>query len=414
MDILWLLIGIVIGALVTWLFTRVRSTATRVALETQLSEAQKRADEYQRLQEETQQKLSHTFSALAAQALQSNNAAFLQLAKQAMETQVTQARGDLDMRKQAVEELVKPLREALDKIETERAGAYGGFKQMAEAMSKGQEELARETRNLSQALRAPQVRGRWGELTLRRVAELAGMVEHCDFQEQVSLIAQERQQRPDMVVSLPQGRRIAVDAKTPLDAYLQAIEADTDEARKLALQRHARQVRERVRELANKSYWAALGYTPEFVVLFLPGEPFLNAALQEEPGLLESAMQDGVVPATPSTLVALLKAVAYGWRQEQLAENARRISDLGQEIHERIVVWANHLTKLGNSLDKAVEAFNDSVGSLEHRVLPTARRFKELGVAGEKDVPEVPTVDVRARALTTPAQPEQGRTAESA
>ena len=401
MSIVWFVIGLFSGALLCWLVLRVRATATEVKLKTQLEMAQK-----------AQEDLSATFNLLAAKALQSNNDAFLQLANQVLETRMTQAQGDLDLRKQAVAEMVNPLKTALEKIEKDRNTAYGGFQTMTSQMVKAQEELAKQTRNLTSALRTPQVRGRWGESTLRRVVELVGMVEYCDFAEQSSIDTEGTLKRPDMIVSLPNERKIVVDAKTPLDAYLQAIEAESDESRVTALKRHAKQVRDRCGELAAKSYWAALDYTPEFVVLFLPGEPFLSAALQQDPKLLEDAMSRKVVLATPASLFCLLHAASYGWKQEKLAENALHISQLGREIHDRIADWASHLVKLGDSLEKAVDSFNNSVGSLEHRVLVSARRFKELGISSDKEVPEVSPLDIAVRAipeakpLTLPNEPK--------
>ena len=406
MDFIGLFAGIVIGAglgiPLTWLVLRLRFSEARVSLETRLNASDQRLRDYQQLHEDTTRKMSDTFNSLASDALKSNNESFLQLAKQALETQHAEAQGDLDLRTHAIESLVKPLSETLTRLEGQRQSDFGGLKQMAESMVKGQQELAAETRNLSQALRTPQVRGRWGEMTLRRVAELAGMVRNCDFAEQEVLGGQAGGKRPDMVVHLPNERRIAVDAKTPMDAYLQAVEAESEQARSAALKHHSRQVRDRVRELANKSYWAALGYTPEFVVLFLPGEFLLGPALQEDPGLMEQAMRDRVVIATPSTLISLLHAVAYGWRQEQLAVNAQDISTLGQEMHDRLAVWANHLVRLRDSLAKSVEAFNDSVGSLEHRVLVSSRRFKQMGIGGDKEVPSIEPIALTLRALSGP------------
>lgn len=387
MSIVWFVIGLFSGALLCWLALRVRATSTEVKLKTQLEMTQKAQDN-----------LSDTFNSLAAKALQSNNDAFLRLANQVLETRITEARGDLDLRKQAVEALVNPLKDTLSSMEKERYTAYDGFKKMTE-------ELAKQTRNLTSALRTPQVRGRWGESTLRRVVELVGMVEYCDFAEQSSIDTEGTLKRPDMIVSLPNERKIVVDAKTPLDAYLQAIEAESDESRNTALKRHAKQVRDRCGELAAKSYWAALDCTPEFVVLFLPGEPFLSAALQQDPALLEEAMSRRVVLATPASLFCLLHAVSYGWKQEKLAENARHISQLGREIHDRIADWASHLVKLGDSLEKAVDSFNNSVGSLEHRVLVSARRFKELGISSDKEVPEVSPLDIAVRAIAEAKPP---------
>lgn len=390
MNILWFLAGAAVGGVIVWLALSMKATTTRVALETRLKAA-----------EEAQNKLSQTFDSLAAAALRNNSESFLQLAKQALETHLTHAQGDLDQRKQAVEALVKPLKETLDKIEQERQKAYGGFEKMTDT-------LAKETRNLSQALRTPQVRGRWGESTLRRVVELAGMVEHCDFIEQSSIATEGKIQRPDMIVLLPNQRRIAVDAKTPLDAYLQSIEADSEESRQAALKQHARQVKDRFRELAAKSYWASLESTPEFVVLFLPGESFLSAALQEEPSLMEDAMSEKVVLATPASLFCLLNAVNHGWREERLTENALHISQLGREIHDRIADWAVYLEKLGEHLEKAVDAFNDGMGSLERRVLVSARRFKEFGVASDKEVPELPAIDTAIQEVPQIEKPDNG------
>ena len=390
MDFLWFVVGVVVGALLAWLVLRVRATAVRVELQTKLDAA-----------EEVEKRVQQAFASLASEALRSNNESFLQLAKQSLETQLTKAQGALDLRRQAVEELVKPLSEALHDIEKNRQEAYGGLKKQVETVAQGQGQLADETRRLVQALRVPQVRGRWGEMTLRRVAELAGMVDRCDFAEQQVLNGDHRGQRPDMVVYLPNERCVAVDAKTPLDAYLQAIESGTDKERATALQKHARQVRDRIHELSSKSYWASLGYTPEFVVLFLPGEFFLGPALQEDPKLLEDGMHEKVVVATPSTLIALLHAVAYGWREEQLAENAREISDLGRQLHDRVAVWAGHVEKMRNSLLNAVDTFNDSVGSLEHRVLVSARRFTELGISTDKEITRISSIEVTPRPLTS-------------
>ncbi len=399
MDFLGIVVGfsagISLGGLFAWLFLHLRFSRTKLELETRLNALQK----YGESRDEATSKLTETFTALASDALSKNNQDFLRLANETLEKHLTQARGDLSLRKQAIDDLVKPLAEELKKIEKERQTAYGGIEQLINSVSSDQRRLAGETQKLTQALRSPQVRGRWGEMTLRRVAELSGMVNHCDFVEQETFERDGRQSRPDLVVLLPNDRRIAVDSKTPLDAYLQALEAVSDEERTLAFKSHARQLRDRVRELSNKSYWTALGYTPEFVVLFLPGEPFLGAALQEEPRLLDDAMRDRVVIATPSTLIALLHAVAYGWRQEQLAENARQISTLGQEMYDRLSIWADHLVTLRRSLSSCVEAFNKSVGSLESRVMVSARRFTQLGLMDKGDIPQLGPIDSALRRL---------------
>ena len=329
-----------------------------------------------------------SFASLSLNALRQNSEDFLKLAGQAFSTQLAQAQGDLEQRKQAVEALVKPIRETLDGMEKERQSAYGGLKQMTEALS-------RETRNLASALRAPQVRGRWGEATLKRVAELTGMVERCDFFEQVRVEGGTK--RPDMVICLPNNRHVVVDAKTPLDAYLESIEAESEDGRNNALKRHAKQLRDRYKELAAKAYWASLDVTPEFVVLFLPGEPFLSTALKEDPNLLDNALNERVVLATPATLYCLLSAIRYGWQEEKLTENARHISQLGREMHDRIVDWACHIQDMGGALRKAVCAYNDSIGSLESRVMVSARKLKEMGISSEKELTRLQDVEMSVR-----------------
>jgi len=269
-------------------------------------------------------------------------------------------------------------------LERERRDAFSSLRTQIESLSSGQVALQRETRNLVGALRRPEVRGRWGELTLKRVVELSGMSEHCDFSEQPSVSGSEGTMRPDLIVRMPDGRELVVDAKTPLDAYLEAIEAPSDELKALALTRHAQQLEARVRELASKAYWNQFPKSPEFAVLFLPGDQFLSAALIERPELLETALAQSVIIATPATLIALLKAVAYGWRQTVVAENAALIRDLGQELHRRLATFLAHLGRTGQRLSSAVEAYNSAVGSIERQVLPQARRFTELGaVSGE-------------------------------
>jgi DNA recombination protein RmuC len=268
-------------------------------------------------------------------------------------------------------------------FERERREAFASLRTQIEALSGGQAQLQRETRNLVTALRRPEVRGRWGELTLRRLVELAGLTEHCDFSEQPRVTSEEGVLRPDLVVHMPDARDLVIDAKTPLDAYLAALEAGSDEERAQALRRHAQQVESRVRDLAAKSYWSQFERSPEFAVLFLPGDQFLSAALAERPELLESALGQGVIITTPSTLIALLKTVAYGWRQSEVAHNAAIIRDLGQELYRRLASFDGHLARMGQRLASAVEAYNAAVGSLERHVLPQARRFTELGVTAD-------------------------------
>ncbi|MBT8117443.1 MAG: DNA recombination protein RmuC [Gammaproteobacteria bacterium] len=350
--------------------------------------------------------LKDSFNALAANALQSNNAQFLRLARENLEQFHIKAEGELEKREKAVENLVKPIREALDKtesqvrkMENERQQAHGALTRHLETMAESHRLLQNETRNLVQALRRPEVRGQWGELTLKRLAELAGMVEHCDFIEQESQQTGQGTQRPDMVIRMPDRREIVVDAKTPLDAYLSAVESTDDEQRKHHLIRHARNVRARIRELSAKAYWQQMKYSPEFVVLFIPGDQFLSAALEIDHTLIEDALTQNVILATPTSLVALLRAVAYGWRQEVLAENADTIREIGQEMFVRLTTFAEHLAKLGRSLDSSVAAYNKAVASYDSRVLPGARKFTELGISTKKEPPKVEQVEHMARTV---------------
>jgi DNA recombination protein RmuC len=267
------------------------------------------------------------------------------------------------------------------------------------ALAGAQRQLQSETANLVRALRAPTVRGRWGEIQLRRVVEMAGMLEHCDFVEQASVDTDEGRLRPDLLVRLPGGKTVIVDAKAPLAAYLDSLEAVDDPTREARLREHARQVREHVNRLGNKAYWAQLEPTPEFVLMFLPGESFFGAALQHDPGLIEFGVEQHVIPASPLTLIALLRAVAYGWRQERIAEGARRISDLGRSLHDRLRIFVAHLADVGKGLDRAVAGYNSAVASLERRVLVAARRFKELGAAASEDLPELPLIETTPQAL---------------
>jgi DNA recombination protein RmuC len=300
--------------------------------------------------------------------------------------------------------MVTPIREALAKteqqisrIEKERAETFGALRNSLETVTLGQQALHKETRNLVTALRRPEVRGQWGEFTLKRLAELAGMVEHCDFNEQVHTQTDNGALRPDMIVNMPDGRTLVVDVKTPLDAYLEAVEASTDEARQHALQRHANLVAGRVRELAAKSYWAQFEKSPDFVILFIPGDQFLSAAMAELPSLLEDAIRQDVIIATPSSLVALLKAVAYGWRQTSLAQNAQTIRDLGADLYKRLNTLNGHLSKLSRNLNGSVEAFNSVVGSFDRQVLPGARKFTELGIRPDKELDSIEPIETLAR-----------------
>lgn len=348
--------------------------------------------------------LADTFKALAADALRGNNETFIGQATQVFKTVKTEAEGNLAQRQEAIEGLIKPLNDALQRYETQianmeraRQSAYGGLDQHLKMLAQAHERLQQETGNLVKALRAPQVRGQWGEITLKRVAELAGMVEHCDFREQETVEGEAGRLRPDMIIQLPAGRQIVVDAKAVLAAYLEAVEAQDDGVRQERLRQHAAQVRARMEQLSAKAYWNQFQRAPEFVVLFLPGEQFLGAALEQDHTLIEDGFEKRVVIATPTTLIALLRAVAYGWRQEQLAENAQVISALGKDLFERMAVLAEHLSDVGSALGKGVTAYNKAIGSLEARVLPSARRFKDLGIGSEKDIPKLESIEQAPR-----------------
>ncbi len=348
--------------------------------------------------------LEQTFATLSRQALKDSNETFLQLAQESLKQFHVQAKGDLEQKEKAVENLVRPVREALEKtelqirlMEKERKEAYGSLSKHLESMTQTQQLLQGETRNLVQALRRPEVRGQWGELTLKRLAELAGMVEHCDFYQQENTNTDEGRLRPDMIVRMPGGREIVVDVKTPLDAYLSAVEASDDETRRKHLEHHARKVRERVRELSNKSYWTQFKNAPDFVILFIPGDQFLSAALDLDRDLLEDALQQKVILTTPTSFVALLRAVAYGWRQESLTANAERIRDVGEELYGRLATFSEHLVKLGRSLGGAVTDYNKAIGSFEAKVLPGARKFSEMGVSTGKLLEEPEPVDKAVR-----------------
>lgn len=366
----------------------------RIAAETRIDDATKQLAEQKSLLDHARRELISSFQALSGEALKQNNEAFLKLAAVSFEALHVKAEGDLAQRQQAIDGLVRPLYESLQRydeqmrlLEQSRQSAYGGLDQHLKSLAESHQRLQQETGNLVKALRAPTVRGQWGEITLKRVAELAGMVDHCDFVEQQSVSGDDGRFRPDMVVQLPGGRQIIVDAKTVLSAYLDAHEAQDDATRTEALRRHAEQVRSRMDELSLKAYWTQFDRAPEFVVLFLPGEQFLGAALDQDPRLIEEGFARGVVLATPATLIALLRAVAYGWRQEQLTAHAQEAGRLGKDLYERMAVLAEHVNDVGQALGKSVSAYNRAVGSLETRILPAARRFKELGVSSDKDIP---------------------------
>ncbi|MDH5740242.1 MAG: DNA recombination protein RmuC [Nitrospira sp.] len=376
----------------------------RVMVETRMEDTTRQLTEQKTLLDQTRQELVGSFQALSGEALKQNNEAFLKLAAVTFETLHVKADGDLVQRQQAIDALVRPLHDTLQRydehlrlLEQSRQSAYGGLDQHLKSLAESQQRLQQETGNLVKALRAPTVRGQWGELTLRRVAELAGMVQHCDFIEQHSVAGEDARFRPDMVVQLPGGRQIIVDAKTVLSAYLDAHEAQNDVQQAEALRRHAAQVKSRMDELSLKAYWTQFEHSPEFVVLFLPGEQYLGAALDQNPQLIEEGFTNGIVLATPATLIALLRAVAYGWRQERMTAHAEEAGRLGKELYERMAVLAGHMNDVGQSLGKSVSAYNRAVGSLETRILPAARRFKELGVSSDREIVALEPTEVVPR-----------------
>ena len=380
---------------------------SRARLESDLDSARKANTDKIELLKDAGDNLQNAFKALAADALRSNNLSFLQIAQETLQRFQSEAKGDLDSRQKAVADLVTPVRESLHKvdaqiqqIEKERNKAYGALQEQVQNLIIGNDRLQSETGNLVRALRTPNVRGRWGEIQLRRVVEIAGLLSYCDFTEQETFVGDSGRLRPDLIVKLPGGKNVVVDAKTPIQAFLDSVEAGDEATRKTCLLNHARQVREQINVLSGKKYWEQFESTPEFVVMFLPGETFFSAALEQDPGLIEYGVMNRVIPASPTTLIALLKAVAYGWNQEKLARNAQRISDLGKELHERLRNLASHITQVGTSLDRAVESYNKAVGSLESRVLVSARKFSELGASVAEDIPELAPIDTTARALS--------------
>jgi len=376
MVVIALLVGLLLGAACTWLFLRWHFAE--------------------------RESFRDSMKALAADALSSNNQSFLTLANSQLET-----------REQAVEHLVAPIKESLKQVDAKlgqleltRQGAYSALTQQVSQLVETQKELRSETGNLVTALRSPVVRGRWGEMQLRRVVEMAGMLAHCDFVEQATVGSVDGGRlRPDVVVSLPGGKRVVVDAKAPLQAYLDALEAKDEDTRRARLADHARQIREHIAKLSAKSYWSQFDESPEFVVLFIPGETFFSAALEHDPTLIEEGVNQQVILATPTTLIALLRAVAYGWNQETVAESAREVSELGRQLYNRLATLTEHFSKVGRGLESAVRAYNDGVGSFERSVLPGARKLKDHGVSPSSELAELKEIELATRSINAPELP---------
>jgi len=390
---------------------RAGDLAARAGLEAQLEAERKAAAEKLALWQDAERKLADSFDALSQRALRANNDQFLQLARESLGRMAEAAKGDLEKRQDAIAEMVRPVRDSLEKVdekiqrlENARTFAYASLTEQVRSLLETQNALRAETGNLVKALRAPSVRGRWGEMQLQRVVEMAGMLEHCDFVQQQTVEGDEGRLRPDLVVKLPGGKRLVVDAKAPLAAYLDALEAQTESDRSAHLAAHARQLRNHVAQLARKAYWDQFEHTPEFVVLFVPNEAVFSAAMEQDPSLMEGAFSEKVLLASPTTLIALLRAAAFGWRQERLAQDAQEIAALGRDLHKRLGRLGEHFAKLGRGLSSAVGAYNETVGSFERMVVPGARKLRDKAAPMDEELAPLTEVDVSPRPLL-PADP---------
>jgi DNA recombination protein RmuC len=413
---LWIasvLVAVAAGWAIGWLWASARERVKTAIAETQAAELRRGLSDQKAVLESAEARLGDAFRAMASEALAANNQGFLTLANEKLTAARRETDAALEARQQSIDALVRPVRESLEKVdgkiqqlEKERGQAYGQITQLVRSMADTQERLYTETGNLTRALRAPAVRGRWGEIQLKRVVELAGMLEHCDFGQQMTITGDDGGRlRPDMVVRMPGGRSVVVDAKVPLEAYLDALECDDDDERRDRMLAHAGQVRAHVLKLGAKSYWTGLDESPEFVVMFLPSESMYSAALEQLPSLIEDGVARRVLIATPTTLIALLQTVHLGWRQEKLAESAQKISEQGRVLHDRLGTLVEHWSKLGGALGRATEHYNAAVASFETRVVPSVRKLEELGAASAKSVGELATVDTRPRPLLPLEEP---------